>query len=430
MKNGDGTGTPVPGIRVDKTFTAPSPLCRETVEIPFDASPYADRSLVVFEELRDTETDTLLAEHKSLRDAAQTVTYRPAPVSSLVIVKDEISSPANGIAYIPGETVNYRITVTNTGETDLHAVRVTDARTGLNEVIPFLASGDSREFFTSHTVTEEDAQQDTYDNIAVAEAEDPTAPGATLRAEDPETVPVMTYDPGYLQDKQVLNSPANGIAFVPGETVRYRLTLQNTGNQPLTITVRDDLVGLTETVDLPVGGEWEKTVSYTVTEADAQRGSVLNVLSSEGRTPGRPEDPIVPPPVEVEVPTVLTGTVTVIYVDEDGAVLIGRTVVLQDVPVGTAYRTVQKTIQSYEFVRMGEGSAPREGTVAAGVQEVIYVYKKTAEPVTPVTPVTPPVTPVPPMGDTVSLGLYAAVFLAGLGGLFLLLPRRKRRTPC
>ena len=124
----------------------------------------------------------------------------------------------------------------------------------------------------------------------------------------------------------------------------------------------------------------------------------------------------------MEVPAVRTGTVTVIYVDEDGKVLIERAVVLQDVPVGTPYRTVQKTVDGYRYVRMGKDSAPRKGTVAAGPQEVIYVYRKAEEPA-------PPEPPVPPMGDTESLGMHAAVFLAGLAGLFLQLPRRKRRMP-
>lgn len=673
VKNGDGTGAPVPGVRVEKTFTARAAFWRETMEIPFDALPYENQSIVVFEELWEAEENVLIAEHRSLTDDAQTVHYRPAPVSALSLLKEAVSTPANGIAYIAGETVQYRITVTNTGETDLREVLVTDAMTGLNEVIAFLGAGASQEFYTSHTITEEEAKQDTYRNVAVAEAEDPYDPETHLREEDPEEVPVMPYAPGYVQDKKVLSVPANGAAFVQGETVRFRLHLENTGDQPLHIAVRDELAGFEATVDLAPGEEWEETVSYTITAEDAQRGHVRNVLTSEGRTPGRPEEPIVPPPAEAEVPTIIpapklwidkavaesshitaqsssvspdgeirrrvsltpfrpgetvrysilagnsgnmtlyrvevtdeqtgfhtvidvlqpgetrefftthvimredaeagefvniaaartqnpdavhdpdrpeltaeddervpaflphpsllsvkevlsvpangsaytegetvryrltvtndgnvaltgvtiddalvdlhlvldildpggtwtreveytvtaenasagrvlnvlavsaadpedpetpvtppeqkvevpavrTGTVTVIYVDEDGKVLIERAVVLRDVPVGTPYRTVQKTVDGYEYVRMGKGSAPRRGTVTAGPQEVIYVYRKAKEPA-------PPEPPVPPMGDTESLGVHAAVFLAGLAGLFLLLPRRKRRTP-
>nr|MBQ6241764.1 VaFE repeat-containing surface-anchored protein [Lachnospiraceae bacterium] len=600
LRSDDGTGTPVPGVRADKTFTAGAALWRETVEIPFNAAPYADRSITVFEELRETDTDTVIAEHKSLNDPGQTVTYRPAPLSAIAIIKEETSSPANGIAYVPGETVTYRITVTNPGETDLRGVRVTDEKTGLDEVIALLRAGGSQEFITSHTVTEEDAKEDTYENVAVAEAEDPYDPGTILRAEDPETVPVMTYAPDYIQNKKVLNAPANGTAFVSGETVLFGLYLNNTGNQPLTVTVRDDLVGLTETVELPVGGEWEKTVSYTVTEADAQRGSVRNVLTSEGRTPGRPEEPIIPPPAEAEVPTMIpepklwidkavTGsthiTARTSSISEDGeihrhvsvtpfrpgetvpySILVGNSgnMDLREIEVTdeqTGFRTVidilrpgetrefftshvitPEDAEAGEFLntataraknpnaahdpdlpeltaeddervpafaatpslltakevlsRPANGTAYTEGETVryrltvtndgnvdltgvtiddalvglhlvleslktgetwtrdvtytvtredADAGSILNVLTVTAtDPEDPETPVTPPekkvevptvptvtpAPPVPPMGDTESLIPYAAVFLAGLGGLFLLLPRRKRSTPC
>ena len=72
-----------------------------------------------------------------------------------------------------------------------------------------------------------------------------------------------------------------------------------------------------------------------------------------------------------------TGNVFVKYVAEDGTVLEEESKVLEDAKVGTAYTTTQKTFDGYEFSKMGEDSAPANGTVEEGDLHVIYVYKKT-----------------------------------------------------
>ena len=85
---------------------------------------------------------------------------------------------------------------------------------------------------------------------------------------------------------------------------------------------------------------------------------------------------------QLPTPEVQRGTVDVTYLAEDGTVLAPTSIVKADVPVGETYVTTQKAFAGYEFVRLGAFSAPTEGQVAAGLQHVIYVYKK----VTPPTP--------------------------------------------
>lgn len=50
--------------------------------------------------------------------------------------------------------------------------------------------------------------------------------------------------------------------------------------------------------------------------------------------------------------------------------------VLINAKVGTKYTIEQKTFDGYEFVEMPKDSAPANGTVQEGVQQVTYVYKK------------------------------------------------------
>lgn len=308
----DGSWKQLEGVEVHKRFTAQLGDHFEVMEISFDASSFENCPVVVFEELRDA-SGRFLAEHQDLADPKQTVLYKPAPVAGLSILKEEVSAPLNGIAYMKGETVKYKITVTNTGEADMEDVEVKDDLTGLEEVIPLLKVGKSRSFITTYVVSEEDALAGTIHNMATAYAEDPSStpedPRKPLTPEDSEDVPTMEFKPGYEQNKVELSSPKNGVAYVEGETVSFKLSLKNTGNQPLTVTVKDELVGLNEQVDLPVGATWEKEVTYVVTAEDAANGHVLNVLSSQAvppvYPPSEPPVPITPPDVPVDVPTII-----------------------------------------------------------------------------------------------------------------------------
>ena len=303
---------PIPGVEVHKRFTAQLADHFEVMEISFDASSFENCPVVVFEELRDA-SGKFLAEHKDLTDPKQTVLYKPAPVAGLSILKEEVSAPMNGIAYMKGEAVKYKITVTNTGEADLEDVEVMDRLTGMEELIPVLKTGKSRSFITSYVVTEEDIRAGKVLNVATANAEDPSStpedPRDPLNPEDGEEVPTMEFKPGYEQAKVEVSSPKNGVAYVEGETVTFKLSLKNTGNQPLSVTVKDELVGLYEVVELPVEGSWEKEVSYVVTAEDVAIGHVLNVLSSQAVPPAYPPSeppvPITPPDVPVDVPTII-----------------------------------------------------------------------------------------------------------------------------
>ena len=64
------------------------------------------------------------------------------------------------------------------------------------------------------------------------------------------------------------------------------------------------------------------------------------------------------------VPEIKRGTVTVVYVDEQGNPLPGgdETVVKDNVPVGGGYTTTQREFSGYTFNRLGEGSADPTGS--------------------------------------------------------------------
>ena len=78
------------------------------------------------------------------------------------------------------------------------------------------------------------------------------------------------------------------------------------------------------------------------------------------------------------------GSVDVKYITKDGKVLKDTTTVKDNVPVGEAYATEEKSFDGYHFVGMAKESDPATGVVAEGDKHVIYVYEKVSDKETPV----------------------------------------------
>ena len=235
--------------------------------------------------------------------------------TSLQVVKTTISEPANGETYALGETIEYRITVTNTGNLTVEDVKVLDELTGnigdqALVVEEPLAPGKKAEFNVSYTVTEKDI-------LAGSVVNEATATGTSTNPDDPEVpvIPGKTEDPtdpanGHLViTKSTISEPANGKAYALGETITYKIIVKNDGNLTIKdIEVTDELTGnigdkAWKIEELAPGKLEEFTTSYTVTEKDILAGSVVNEATAKGTSPD-PENPDVPvKPGEKEDPT-------------------------------------------------------------------------------------------------------------------------------
>lgn len=144
-----------------------------------------------------------------------------------------------------------------------------------------------------------------------------------------------------------------------------------------------------------------------------------------------------PEPTEQE-----TGSVYVQYITEDGKVLEAENAIKEDVPLGEKYKTEQKTFEGYVFTKMGENSAPAEGSVTKGELHVTYVYKakeSSTESVKPSSqeetsvsntssevPKSSTHSTVPKTGENNSLILYALVMFASAISILIIRHRRRR----
>lgn len=236
-----------------------------------------------------------------------TVPSDPKPALSL----QKTASPSRVGAV--GDTISYSFAVTNTGNVTLHDVTIAEgAFTGSGtmsavdcpEAAKSLAPGASVTCTATYQVTQADVDRGSVQNTATAEGTPPT--GSPVKsAPSSATVPVDQH-PGIS-----LHKSASTAELVAGQSVTYFFDATNTGN----VTLRD--VKITEgeftgsgklsaitcpdgAKSLAPGATVRCTASYTVTQADVDRGSVHNTATASGDDPSG--KPVTSSPSEVTLP--------------------------------------------------------------------------------------------------------------------------------
>ena len=200
-----------------------------------------------------------------------------AQAAALNIVKEAVPGQTADVA---GETLNYTITVANTGNTTLTGVVVTDPNADAGSIVRgadavgdndgLLEVGETWAYTAAHTVTQAEIDSNgggdgDIDNIATADSNE-TGPDT-----DDATVPVAQAPALNIVKEAVPGQTAD----VAGETLNYTITVANTGNTTLTgVVVTDpnadagsivrgaDAVGDNDGL-LEVGETWAYTAAHT-----------------------------------------------------------------------------------------------------------------------------------------------------------------------
>ena len=208
------------------------------------------------------------------------------PKSHLTVDKKTTSTPKDGVAYTPGETITYAVTAVNDGNLTLTDVKVVDELTGDVWKIKSLAPGESQTFEAEYLVTEADMENGTVKNVATAvvETPDPEHPGTIIVPGNTED-PIVTEHASLWLEKTV---DSEKDSYEVGDTIRYTIHVVNNGNVTIRdIEVRDPLTGDTWTIEaLAPQEKQEFHTTYKVTEEDAKKGSVTNTAEVIGTDPG------------------------------------------------------------------------------------------------------------------------------------------------
>ena len=302
-------------------------LSAETFELAPNASKTFTYKYVVTQ--ADVDAGQIVNNVKASAKAARGEGPKPVETTSVVktvekqaslnTVKTTTSKPANGKTYALGETINYKITVTNNGNVTISGVKVTDALTGDEWDAGTMAPNDKKEYTATHTVTEADIIKGSVANVAVAKGSDPQ--GEPTEGPGTKEDPTDPLDTTLTVNKAISNEPADGKAYKLGETIEYTITVTNNGNVTYTnVKVNDENTGFsTKIVSLAPGATETFTTSHVVDEADIKAGSYTNTVTAKGDpvkdevpegedtvTTGDKDDPDGPnPPIE-DLDTTLT----------------------------------------------------------------------------------------------------------------------------
>ncbi|MBB1140958.1 DUF11 domain-containing protein [Myroides sp. WP-1] len=241
------------------------------------------------------------------------LTIEPEP--GLTIVKDGEYIGKNGNTDVQvGGKIKYTIKVSNSGNTLLSNINVTDPKLpNLRISISQLNEGEIREFTGEYIITQEDIDRGGVFNQALGNANTPTGP--VDRVSKP-TTPVAEDDPNYpLPDPQYPNCETCTVTMLPQSpkitliktgvfdddvdgangngVINYTFVVQNTGNVTLKeVELTDALLGAGYKViyantggNLAIGASWTVTATYDVTDADLENESVSNQAKVVGKSP-------------------------------------------------------------------------------------------------------------------------------------------------
>ncbi|SDX70207.1 choice-of-anchor A family protein [Paenibacillus sp. CF384] len=172
---------------------------------------------------------------------------------------------------VPGETIFYDITVTNTGNIPLTDVFITDPVLSFSVTVPILPIGGQYVANASYLVPLGTPAGTKIINTATVITDQTPAVSASA-----EVVVAAVYSLS-------LDKKANVSTAVPGQIVTYTITVTNTSNANLTnVVITDNLLSFTETIaTLPAGATIMFDVQYTVPAGTPAGTNLTNIATAD-----------------------------------------------------------------------------------------------------------------------------------------------------
>ncbi|MCB0911419.1 MAG: hypothetical protein KDB60_07375, partial [Propionibacteriaceae bacterium] len=186
-----------------------------------------------------------------------------------------------------GSTIPYTFTVTNTGQTPLSSIAITDTKlSSVTCAATTLAIGASTTCTGNYALKQSDIDAGQVVNNASVSGTTPSASTVTATATATKSIPQAPAISLAKSAGSIVDVDGNGHDV--GDTVPYSFVVTNTGNVTLTsIAVNDPMVG---TVSCPVttlapNASTTCTATYTLTQADVNTGRVDNSATVSGTPP-------------------------------------------------------------------------------------------------------------------------------------------------
>jgi gliding motility-associated-like protein/uncharacterized repeat protein (TIGR01451 family) len=184
-----------------------------------------------------------------------------------------------------GITINFSITITNTGNTTINSIGLIVSGMNLSagaENVGTLLPGASKLVSGSRVTTQADLDNGSITGSATANGT--TVLGSPVSGSGSRVV-------NAIQNRSLLVEKTANVATynAVGEEITYTVILRNNGNVTISnITVSDPLTGLQTNIAslAPGGSQTFNNLKYTVAQSDIDNGSITNIASASGTAPG------------------------------------------------------------------------------------------------------------------------------------------------
>ena len=204
-----------------------------------------------------------------------TATALSTPAMSVRKALTGNSDPDGSGSVTQGDVLTYTVTGTNTGNTVLNSITISDPLTTPNTVAcPSLVVGATCVLIGTYTVTAADVSAGSINNTGSAVSKQTAVVTQSL------STPVFGSPAMRVSKALTNNSDPDGSGTVTqGDVLTYTVTTTNTGNIPLTNVQVNDPISTPNTTNcpnVPVGGTCVLTGIYTVSATDVSAGSISN----------------------------------------------------------------------------------------------------------------------------------------------------------
>ena len=305
----NGGNSTVSGIRLDDSMDGASgPLLAklDRTELAAGETATARVSYTVTQSDIDRGRVTNTAQASGTGVEGSTVTSGRSSATTSIEASDSLTiskavdrTEIQPSSAVPGTELTYTFTVRNTGTRTLKSVSIADSIGTIGKITPAkttLAPGEETTATASYRITAVDIKAGRVVNTATASGTNPA--GSSVRsAESTATTTITSQRTGLTLTKTVDKDSLSGDGARAGAELAYGFKIANTGNVAIEgISVSDGLAGISKiTVSWPgakgrldAGQTATGTASYTVSQADIDRGSVTNTAKAGGtnRTTG------------------------------------------------------------------------------------------------------------------------------------------------
>ncbi|WP_196893193.1 DUF7507 domain-containing protein, partial [Aureivirga marina] len=259
--------------------------------------------------------DTLSDDPETAADNDETITALNQTGTIELTTNDSLDLGADGILNA-GDVITYTIEVTNTGNTTLSNISVTDSGIdfgGNPTTASSLNVGATETFTGTYVLTQADIDSGSYsvqssvtsmlpDGTTVVE--DTLSDDPETAVDNDETITLLHQIPGIEATKIVNDIDDNGDGILnAGDVITYNITIKNTGNVTLTNVTPIDIIenfnGDTSTLSinfvlanqlspegtLKVDEVAFYNVSYVITQADVDAGGIRNSVTVTADSP-------------------------------------------------------------------------------------------------------------------------------------------------